>query len=983
MDFHSNYTSRPEKAQSISVTEQCINGMAAQMEIRTLAFYKFLFRPSLNLCRVGDQILLSGTDGNISIPFQNLQQIQIVKGFIFHSLIFSLKNNNQTFALRGLSQAAARKGQSLVLRNLAEKTRTFQSEIDEKWPRIAAAHAAWRFLVNHQHYITHSMYEDWLNNFQNLELFKYQSDNIKGLIDKERAETILETQNAIARGQVIIDAQNIEYVKNEMAFYEPFFDKIDKYPLTKNQRLAVIYDEDCNLVVAGAGTGKTSTIMAKVGYLMAKNLASPEDMLLLAFTDKAAKSMQKRIEAKFNKKLNVRTFHGLGLDIISESTGMKPSTCHEARDNHRMLSTLKRHIEDLMKDDGFRAAYIDFQVYYRVPYRPAWHFKTLSDYKNYLRSNNIRALQGEKVRSFEECAIANWLYMNGIRYEYEAMYEINVASREYSQYRPDFYLPDSGIYIEHFAVDRAGQTPPFICQERYTAQMTWKRGLHKTHQTRLIETYSWQQKEGILLEELDRQLRKEGIVPAPIPESDVLKQINMLEQIDPFVNLLATFYGLLKSSGNSLSTLSSAQSGQPKRVIAFMRILAPIAELYESRNRQKKEIDFNDMIALAINYVAKGHYRSAFKYILVDEFQDIASGRAKLLLALRDQVPGCRLFCVGDDWQSIYRFTGSCISLMTNFPQNFGYTKRTDLDRTFRFNNKIEQLSTNFILKNTSQLNKKLKPNIQALEPSVFLYLSPQEQNVIEDILKDIDQNGGRDKETVFVLTRYNFQIPAKDVKTALIAKYPRLHISFMTAHSSKGLETDYVILDKLNSGRYGFPTEVTDDPLLNLVLPKPDEYENGEERRLFYVAITRARKKVYLVADPTSASSFVRELMQDKHYDVNIRGVVGESPPNCPACGSGLLVPHTNKTTNVLFYKCSNSPLCTYKEDACPKCQRGPFIFVDNNMLACVTCGHKALVCKCCGKGRMVIKNGKFGKFWSCTMFSSEMMRCTYTESI
>ncbi len=388
------------------------------------------------------------------------------------------------------------------------------------------------------------------------------------------------------------------------------------------------------------------------------------------------------------------------------------------------------------------------------------------------------------------------------------------------------------------------------------------------------------------------------------------------------------------------------------------------------------------MIALATSHVVEGRYSSPFKYILVDEFQDMASGRARLLLALRDQVKGTRLFCVGDDWQSIYRFTGSDISFMTQFSQNFGYTKRTDLDRTFRFNNKIEHLSTRFISKNPTQLNKELQPNSRTKDPCIFLYLRQRQQDALGDILAEIYQNSDTGR-SVFVLTRYNFQIPTQDVQDTLAAQFPRLKISFITAHSSKGLEADYVIVDKLNSGRYGFPTEITDDPLLDLVLPAADQYENGEERRLFYVAVTRARKRVYLVADVAYASAFVHEILKDKNYDVSVCGDLSGSPVLCPSCQSGFLVPRTNEVTNVLFYGCSNYPLCTYAEDACPHCRRGPFLLRDEDVLSCVACGHEARVCQRCKRGRMVKRHGRYGEFYGCTMYSSEMLRCNHTENI
>src|ERR1019366_4078913 len=155
---------------------------------------------------------------------------------------------------------------------------------------------------------------------------------------------------------------------------------------------------------------------------------------------------------------------------------------------------------------------------------------------------------------------------------------------------------------------------------------------------------------------------------------------------------------------------------------AFLRIFEAVFAAYQARLRSSGQVDFDDMIATATQYVEAGQYRSAFAYILVDEFQDISNGRARLLKALSRQNAGARLFCVGDDWQAIYRFAGSDISLMRNFKREFGHSDLHCLDRTFRYNNQINDLSSKFILKNPKQIPKSLTPNCSTISPCIWIH---------------------------------------------------------------------------------------------------------------------------------------------------------------------------------------------------------------------------------------------------------------------
>lgn len=276
---------------------------------------------------------------------------------------------------------------------------------------------------------------------------------------------------------------NEVFVKNELSRSRAFLDRVEERPLTEEQRRAVVVDEDRNLVVAAAGSGKTSVIVAKAGWLAERAYRRPSELLLLAFARNAREELGERIRGSLGDEVAngvaVRTFHGLGVEIIGKAEGRSPSLAEEAEDNVALLELLKGIVADLLADRDLSATLLRWFQGQFAPYRNEQEFRSWGEYWDYIRQYDIRSLKGEKVKSFEECKIANFLYLNGVPYEYEADYEHDTVTPEKRQYRPDFYLPEAGIYIEHFGVDARGRTAPFVDQEEYRKGMEWKRKLHK------------------------------------------------------------------------------------------------------------------------------------------------------------------------------------------------------------------------------------------------------------------------------------------------------------------------------------------------------------------------------------------------------------------------------------------------------------------------------------------------------------------------
>ena len=299
---------------------------------------------------------------------------------------------------------------------------------------------------------------------------------------------------------------NQTYLANELKRSREFFDSVEARPLTDEQRRAVVVDEHRNLVVAAAGSGKTSVIVAKAGWLVHRGYRRPSELLLLAFARDAQKEMAERIRdrlgAEVVRGITVRTFHSLGMSIIGQAEGKSPTLARVAEDNRALLDLLRQIVAELLKDPKNSRILMKWFQDQFVPYKSEHEFRTYGEYWDYIRRYEILSLKGEQVKSFEECEIANFLYLNGVPYEYERAYEHDTATSEKRQYQPDFYLPDAGIYIEHFALSESGNTPPFINQEEYLRSREWKRQLHAEHGTTLVETYSHEAAAGKLTENL-------------------------------------------------------------------------------------------------------------------------------------------------------------------------------------------------------------------------------------------------------------------------------------------------------------------------------------------------------------------------------------------------------------------------------------------------------------------------------------------------
>lgn len=786
----------------------------------------------------------------------------------------------------------------------------------------------------------------------------------------------------------LVKRHNQKFLDIEIKAYKDFFDTVEKNPLTSKQREAVIANEQSNLVIAGAGSGKTSVMVARVGYVMKKYGLTPNEILIMAFGNDASKELSERIEKRLNLEgMNVSTFHSFGQSIIAQIENKKPSLAPWADDINSKAKLVEEILVELSESDSsFNHILLQFFAYPFAQYKSEFSFTSEIQYKQYLYENRIISLKGERVKSYEECEIANFLFLNGINYEYEPFYKHDTATVEHRQYQPDFYLTDYDIYLEHFGIDRNKKTAPYVNNFQYLEGMKWKRETHSQHQTKLIETYTYYQQEGRLLHKLEDKLIKEGVIFSPVNIGEALKSLPE-NGFSDFAKTVATFIGHYKSNDHTMQKIRR-RAGSSERLNAFLDLFEPILKEYEKKKSTLGVIDFDDMINKAIHYVEDGKYKSNYKCILVDEYQDISAARARLIKTIYEQAEDAVLTVVGDDWQSIYRFAGSEISLFQNFEDYFGYSEKVKLDYTFRYNDKISDVSQKFIEKNPYQIKKEIKTLTHKNIPMVHVWWGDDKDlEKIKEILSSMQNKIEKSNSSAFILGRNKYSFPERAY--TLEKLYPTINIQRLTAHRSKGLEADIVIIPGVSSGRLGFPSSIEGDPILDLALAEQENFEYAEERRLFYVAITRAKEEVHILASDNNISPFTKELEENgyevkHHYKDNIK------PVECPKCGIGVLTMRTSNGRK--FWGCSNfSNLgCDYTSSVhfCKEKNCSGIMQLDKKrgIYSCSSEGCQSTAKKCpqCN-GILIMKFNKRQNnrpFLGCSNYKLDGTGCGYTQN-
>jgi len=675
-----------------------------------------------------------------------------------------------------------------------------------------------------------------------------------------------------------IEKRNENFIKNEIVTYSDFFNNFNGYPYSKEQQRAIITFEDRNLLIAAAGSGKTATLIGKIGYAVKKGLYQPNEILLLVFNNSVRQEIRdkvkvlKGIESVWE---NVHTFHSYGRKILGKVDV-----------EEQMESVMATIVDNLrFRKRNFAKDYINFVTVYAKDVTDKYSEKNYEKYVNETKRDRklfkeklyFKTIKGDLVKSYEELSIANFLFINGVDYVYEKEYPFTVQNEnnEVVSYKPDFYYPEIDVYHEHFAVNDKGKS---IFGDKYVNDIKLKRLTHKQNNTVLIETTSAMFKAVTLFSILQNTLKEKGLVFKPKSSSEINDLISKSEESFRFSELIISFLENFKEKGLTVSDITAKIKKLPegykkKRLELFFNIFKTVYNEYENHLKRTEKIDYQDMIIKAVPLINNSN--SKYKLVMVDEFQDVSLGRARLINALLSSNPEMKLFAVGDDFQAINGFAGSDIKYIYDFEKEFADGKGLStnmLTKTYRCSQGIIDVSSKFITKNKNQIKKKIVTDNKDREHSFVIRKYVNESNLFSMLKNDLEslEIG---KNEAFLVNRFNKRF-MRDYERAYhnnISKIISLYkgrVRSETIHCYKGLESDYVFLLMADKGI--LPSEIENDSILSLVTADTDSFPFAEERRLFYVAMTRAKKGVYIYCKTGRQSSFVKEIIKDfKDTDV------------------------------------------------------------------------------------------------------------------
>ncbi len=697
--------------------------------------------------------------------------------------------------------------------------------------------------------------------------------------------------------QIALHNQQVFQMKIQNAY--GLIGNVENRKLDRQQMACIVKEAHSHLVLAGAGTGKTTTIVGKIKYLIKSGQCRPEDILVLSFTNASAVEMSQRIDREIDGHIDAFTFHKLGMHIITQVEGITPKIFRQ-----NMHKFIKEQLQSQMQSERYLLLLSSYLLNHRILTRSEFDFQNMEEYQEYLRMNPPATMGNETVKSYGEMEIANFLTQNNVSYIYEYPYKIDTRTSQYEQYIPDFYLSDYDIYIEYFGVDKNGAVPSYFrgshgmnASQAYQASMDWKRRTHRENGTIMIECFAYERIEGNLLDNLERKLIEYGVILSPKSARELWEQASSGGDVvlDGLVTLLETVINLIKSNGYTIPMVRRMNSGvHTINNALILSLVEPVFDAYASGLKERGEIDFNDMIRLATRYVEEGKYKNPYKYVIVDEYQDISKARFLLLDRMRKSAD-YTLFCVGDDWQSIYRFAGSDIGFILDFQRYWGIAETSRIETTYRYSQKLAEISGNFIMRNPAQMKKSIRGQPDASVFPMEEISAHTEKQAIQFMVKKLQELPRQ--STIFFIGRYSFDADLLKDNDLLTCRYdnvrgqvevicperPDLRMYFATAHRSKGLQADYIFIINNRNARMGFPSRIQEVPILQLLLEKCDQYPDAEERRLFYVALTRAKKKVFLLAVENQESSFVKEIK------ALYGGELRQERFTCPVCGGKL----------------------------------------------------------------------------------------------
>ena len=676
-------------------------------------------------------------------------------------------------------------------------------------------------------------------------------------------------------------------------------------------------DEDYSLIIAGSGSGKTTTVSAKVKYLIEKKNVDPNSIILLSFTNKASEELDKLINGKFNINVEVLTFHKLGMKFIrnilnkpveiSGDAGMNNIMSEYFTEvifkNKELLKKYLEHFSDIIHIDPacFEFGnYDEFYSYYMDKKYEECKFDLTNQIKNRknFRKKYLKTINGEYVKSEGELNIANYLYCHGIDYKYENLYPHIVGG--YRTYKPDFTIfnSDSPIYIEYFGYAIQKVDGKYYSDDaKYYKEIGMKKNEHEKRGTDLIELYGKYESGEFYLPKLSYELTKRNIVKNNRTEKEIFYRLLETSKSSIYlnlINLMKIFINIFKEKYKEDDFEILEKNCNDEKIKEQLKLMKWAYVYYQRRLHEQNKIDFQDMIHYAyakMDAIKENKQYLKYNYVIVDEYQDISYQRYCFIKKLSDLFQS-KIIAVGDDWQSIYSFSGSEMELFTDFCNLMGYAEEIKIVKTYRNSQELIDIASDFVLKNKEQINKKLISNKHLEKPVKIVKYDYDEtidnmSEVLEKLIKNISLK--YPNENILLLSRFNSELdnllnsklffkPNGNSEKIICKSVPNTNIEFMTVHKSKGLGYDRVILLNGINGKLGFPSQIKDFPIIKYLKVENEKLEDinrmiefPEERRLFYVAMTRTKNELYIMTPEIIRyrSEFIKEIEINENVEI------------------------------------------------------------------------------------------------------------------
>ena len=641
---------------------------------------------------------------------------------------------------------------------------------------------------------------------------------------------------------------------------------VEELKADETQRMAIVRDDERNLVIAGAGSGKTRTIIGRVRFLLARHIP-PAAILAVTFTNKATEEMADRLKQvgvpiadRANKGVTVSTLHALGKRVV-QATLSSPISVADDRWTTSLVASALREARSA-QDAQLARLYLNAIL----------HFHRNEDERASALGGDqtYRTLRGEHVRSVGERIIADFLFVNHVPYKYEAKAAWAQVGVQRSAYHPDFTLLESGACIEYWGVNRKGEVPAgwATSSTEYRQGMEWKRGQFRRGGKTLLEFYDYERTEGTLEAALQDRLSHAGIRLRMMTFEELETTVVDMKYIGSAIEeLLVEFITNARSMRRTPEEIRKHLRDTSPRVHHFGLLGMAVLVRYEAALGAEGRIDFSDMLHRAGDILESGtNPLPKFEHILVDEFQDTSAAMARFLKALV-AVNEARLFAVGDDWQAIYGFAGGDVDHIINFESHFGPASITMLDINYRSPAVIVEAGAALIARNKRQVPKQVIV-FSRERGEAYVHEVPDDDSAIVDRTISLVGQELRQcpADRILVLSRTNHLL--EDVVEACrrsgvpVANPDRnvQGVRVLSAHKAKGLEADVVIVANASDHLFGFPSKVENPDVLEPVRMSAGDAP-AEERRLFYVAITRAMKRLHLVARQGLPSPYIAEI--------------------------------------------------------------------------------------------------------------------------